>query len=258
MTHLGQGTRAPSKTQHAMLQSSNVHPMFLFGVCAHSLHCRLEQLVQEYRKLYARKDQHGVTDKDTKSMHRSMKRKRSTMSNVLQQLEAWASYTGTKDGLISESTLSAWLESGDAPEFVSNDIQLGKQLYMAEQDVERCEEERCVLKVEIDRLCAWLDRKLQLAVLMHGVHEKRSTSTLCIETAARNYSMGTTVQKLSCLTHNFGEQLLVAKHVVALRDHLAHAKKVQVEISARVHAVVEAQALEAAVHAGDLNVNVAA
>lgn len=216
-------------------------------VCVHSLHSRLEQLVQEYRKLYARKDEHGVTDKDTKSMHRSMKRKRSTMSNILQQLEAWASYTGTKEGLISESSLSSWLETGEPPEFVSNDVQLGKRLYMAEQDVKRCDEERCVLKVEIDRLCAWLTRKLKLAESMHSLLQKAvhdQAHCMCMRTAIIHDSMDTAVQKFSASSEKVGHQMFLAKHIVSLREHIATARKAQSEITQRFLAVQQARSLE--------------
>lgn len=109
-----------------------------------------------------------MADKVTRSMQTTMKRKRSKMAGILQQLESWAQYKtlpGQQPAAVSitESQLEEWLVSGQIPIAMSTSVQLGRELFMIRHETLRCHEERQYLQLEVLRYKAWIDYKLETA-----------------------------------------------------------------------------------------------
>mmetsp|Transcript_21289 Transcript_21289/g.55454 ORF Transcript_21289/g.55454 Transcript_21289/m.55454 type:complete len:382 (+) Transcript_21289:1688-2833(+) len=119
---------------------------------------RAEQCVLELREIHNSRQEEGAASKVTQASRSAEKRKRSKLSKLALEMEAW----GGADFHITQQSLTEFIRGGPAPweetpasVSAAKHLQHGRLLYEAAHNQRRCEEEKQILGQEKRRLLHW-------------------------------------------------------------------------------------------------------
>lgn len=179
-----------------------------------SLLVQLEQLVHEYRKLRSQRDEQGAADKVTRSIRNNMKRRRTKMNSILQQVESWGILLTPPLAPMSNDQLKSWLETGDYPiHGQSPDIHIGRRLYMSQQELLRCQEEQVELRKEVKRLKHWIDCMLNMCA-----HKRSGMVIDTLDVYRSVQSVADIARACACLDNSVGINMWLNRHAKSLLE----------------------------------------
>jgi hypothetical protein len=131
--------------------------------CRYSI--QLQETALEIKQLAQQRDELGAAGKDTKGVNGKVKGRRAKSRNIIAEMNLWNAQLGNAaETTFTEQQISKLLEEGELPpegvgvlQPLAHNLQLGKDFYMASNDLAHCFEEARYLEQEMARLRAWVD-----------------------------------------------------------------------------------------------------
>lgn len=179
-----------------------------------SLNVQLQDMIKDYGTLQRHRDRQGETCQETKSLKSRMKKKRSRMAVLAGQIDAWQSLLGSKV-TTAQSKLDSWIKDGNLPLDGSPQLQVGRLLYMAANEVMRAEEERKRIQVEAKRHLVWNDYMARSA--LRALAEEKLKGCIQLDLLKPDACIAAVVCACAAAPVSIGRQLWLTKNIEMLR-----------------------------------------
>jgi hypothetical protein len=143
-----------------------------------SLQTKVQLLVLDVKELQLQRDKLGQSSKLTKQKNNAIKHKMCKVREALSELAMWKAMgtdQSADDVRVSQAQLIDMLQGKPAPWELEGlgvgeaaQLHYGRKLFMLKSTADRCSEQLAILRVERDRLRAWLSKQVDTCTHVCG------------------------------------------------------------------------------------------